>query len=162
MTELVFMRHGHSLSAKEAGVPSDSERPLSPLGEQEALDTATHLSVSGFSPRLIISSPFTRAARTAEISAGVFPSAARETSRALSDGPAQAVMDLILDLAKDGGRVLVVGHQPLMGAIAGYFLGREGFDLSPAGFVRVGSAEKPGAASLIEFYSPPPPKDGAH
>jgi len=162
MTELVFMRHGHSLSTNEAGVRSDSERPLSALGEKEALESAMHLSAAGFSPSLIISSPYTRAARTAEIASGVFPSASRETSRALSDGPAQAIMDLIRDLAKDGSRVLVVGHQPLMGAIAGYFLGREGFDLSPAGYVRADSAEKPGAASLVEFYSPPPPKDGAH
>lgn len=141
---------------------SDSERPLSPRGEKEVLETAMHLSAAGFAPGLIISSPFARAERTAEIAAGIFPSASRETARALSDGPAQAVMDLLLDLAKDGGRVLVVGHQPLLGAIAGYFLGQEGFDLSPAGFVRVDSAEKPGAASLMEFYTPPPPKDQPH
>jgi phosphohistidine phosphatase len=162
MTELVLMRHGHSLSTKEAGVQSDSQRPLSPLGEREALEAARHLSTSGFAPSLIISSPYIRADRTAEIAAGVFTSASRKTAKALSDGPAQAVMDLLLELAKDGGRVLVVGHQPLMGAMAGYFLGQEGFDLSPAGFVRVNAAEKPGAAALVEFYSPPLPKDGSH
>lgn len=151
------MRHGHSLSSREAGVQSDSERPLSARGEKDALAAANHLCASGFAPTLIVSSPYLRADRTAEIAAAVFPSASRETSRALSDGPAQAVLDLLLDLAKDGRRALIVGHQPLMGAVAGYFLGREGFDLDPAGFVRVDSAEKPGAASLVEFYSPPPP-----
>lgn len=158
MTELVFLRHGHALSAREAGVQTDSERPLSERGEQEALEAARHLSASGFSPDLIISSPFLRAERTAQIAAGVFPSASRETARALSDGPAQAVLDLLLNL--DGaGRALIVGHQPLVGALAGYYLGREGFDLSPAGFVRLRAAGAPGGAALVEFYAPPPPKD---
>lgn len=156
MTELVFMRHGHALSAREAGVRTDSERPLSPRGEQEALETARHLSEEGFAPDLIISSPFQRADRTAQIAAGIFPRAARETSRALSDGPAQAVLDLLEGLSRNGGRALIVGHQPLLGAIAGYYLGQEAFDLSPAGFVRLSAAEK---ASLVEFYSPPPAKD---
>ncbi|MDA8244979.1 MAG: histidine phosphatase family protein [Elusimicrobia bacterium] len=155
MKEVVFMRHGHALSAREAGVPTDSERPLSELGEQEALETARHLSEAGFSPALIISSPFLRASRTAEIAARVFTAAARRTSPALSDGPASAIVELIEDLEKDGGSVLVVGHQPLMGAIAGYFSGRDNFDLSPAGFVRVARGKSPAGPALLEFYSPP-------
>lgn len=150
------MRHGHSLSASEAGVRADSERPLSPRGEKEALEAARHLSASGFVPARIVSSPYLRADRTAEIAAAVFTSAARETASALSDGPAQAVLDLLLGLARNGEKVLVVGHQPLMGAIAGYFLDRDGFDLSPAGFVRVNYSLQPGSSALVEFYSPPP------
>ncbi len=155
MKEVVFMRHGHALSAREAGVASDSERPLSSLGEQEALETARHLSETGFSPSLIISSPFLRASRTAEIAARIFTAAARSTSPALSDGPASAIVDLIESLERDGASVLVVGHQPLMGAIAGYFSGRGNFDLSPAGFVRVDGEKSPAGSALLEFYSPP-------
>lgn len=159
MTELVFMRHGHALSRTEAGVNSDSERPLSAAGEKEALETALHLSGSGFAPDLIISSPFRRADRTAEICAGVFPSAARETASALSDGPPQALVDLVQRFYEGKARVLIVGHQPLLGGIAGYFLGQEGFDLSPAGFVHLKPGKNPGTAVLAEFYAPPPPKD---
>lgn len=158
MKELVFMRHGHALSAREAGVQTDSDRPLSGRGEKEALEAAMHLNASGFAPDLIISSPFLRAERTAQIAAGVFPSASRQTVRALSDGPAQAVLDLLFSL--DGaGRTLIVGHQPLVGAIAGYYLGQEGFDLSPAGFVRLRAEGGPGGAALVEYYAPPPTKD---
>ena len=63
MEELVFMRHGHALGTREAGVCCDSERPLSPRGEEEVLESARHLKAAGFSPGLIISSPFLRAAR---------------------------------------------------------------------------------------------------
>lgn len=153
------MRHGHSLSAREAGVASDFERPLSPRGELEAREAASRLNAAGFTPDRIVSSPLARAMRTAEIAAEIFPAAARETASQLSDGPAQAILDLVEDLARNGSRVLVVGHQPLLGAIAGYFTGSEGYDLAPAGFVRVNPAGRPGASPLVEFYSPPPPKD---
>lgn len=153
------MRHGHSFSAREAGVASDYERPLSPRGEQEARDAARRLSAAGFAPDRIVSSPLARARRTAEIAGEVFPAAARETASQLSDGPAQAILDLVEDLSRGGGRVLVVGHQPLLGAIAGYFTGSEGYDLAPAGFVRLNPSGRPGASSLVEFYSPPHPKD---
>jgi phosphohistidine phosphatase len=159
MTELVFMRHGHSLSTREAGVASDSERPLSPRGEQEAREAAQRLRAAGFTPDRIVSSPLARARHTAEIAAEIFPAAARETARELSDGPAQALLALIEGLSGGGGRVLIVGHQPLLGAIAGYFTGSESYDLAPAGFVRLNPVERPGASSLVEFYSPPPPKD---
>ena len=79
MTELVFMRHGHSLSAREAGVASDSERPLSPRGELEALGAARRLSAAGFAPDRIVASPLARARRTAEIAAEIFPAAAAKT-----------------------------------------------------------------------------------
>jgi len=150
------MRHGHALSAREAGVASDPERPLSPLGEKEACDTSRHLSGAGFVPGLIISSPFLRADRTAEIAAGVFPEASRRTDHVLSDGPTQALLDLILQLPPAAHRVLLVGHQPLIGAIAGFLLGKESFDLSPAGFVRL-KTDGEGPGDLVEFYTPPEP-----
>ena len=153
------MRHGHALSAHEAGVPSDSERPLSPLGEKEALETCLHLKTSGFVPDFIISSPFLRADRTAAIAAGVFPRAARRTDPALSDGQLQDLLDLLARLSPEESRVLLVGHQPLIGTIAGFLLGRDGFDLSPAGFVRLKPAKGPGSGALVEFYTPPWPEE---
>ncbi|MDD2806126.1 MAG: histidine phosphatase family protein [Elusimicrobiales bacterium] len=160
MTELVFMRHGHALSRQEAGAASDSERPLSPRGEREALESARRLQAAGFAPDRIVSSPFLRACRTAEIAAGVFPSASRETDRAISDGPAQALLDLAQGFYAGKDRVLLIGHQPLLGAVAAYLLGDDPFDLSPAGFVRLKCEGEPGCATLLEFYAPPPSKDG--
>lgn len=150
------MRHGHSLSRQEAGVHTDSERPLSPRGELEALEAAKRLSAAGFAPDLIVSSPLRRADRTAEIAAGVFPAAARGTERAISDGPAQALLDLAGEFYAGSRRVLLVGHMPLIGAVAAYLLGDDPFDLSPAGFVRLKCDGAPGSATLLEFYAPPP------
>lgn len=154
MAEIVLMRHGHALSAREAGVASDPERPLSTLGEEEALETARHLKDSGFTPDLIISSPFLRADRTAAIAAGVFSGAPVRTEAALSDGRLQSVLDLVLRPATGASRLLLVGHQPLLGAIAAVLLGTEAFDVSPAGFVRLKPGAEAGKSSLVEFYSP--------
>ena len=154
------MRHGHALSAREAGVASDPERPLSTLGEQEALEAARHLKASGFTPDLIISSPFLRADRTAAIAAGVFSGAPVRTDAALSDGRLQNILDLVLKPSAGASRLLLVGHQPLIGAIAAVLLGTEAFDVSPAGFIRLNPGGEAGQPSLVEFYSPPEGKNG--
>jgi phosphohistidine phosphatase len=155
MAELVFLRHGHALSAREAGVSSDAERPLSPLGELEVRRSAERLRAGGFIPDVIISSPFLRADRTAMIAAGIFPAALRRTSVALSDGPAQAVLDLIKEAP--GGSVMLVGHQPLLGAAAGFCLGAGPLDFSPGAFARVRLPGGEGKAALLELYAPPAP-----
>lgn len=157
MAEIVLMRHGHALSAREAGVASDPERPLSTLGEQEALEAARHLKASGFTPDLIISSPFLRAGRTAAIAAGVFSGAPVKTDAALGDGRLQNILDLVLQPSAAASRLLLVGHQPLLGAIAAVLLGTEAFDVSPAGFIRLKPGGEAGRSLLVEFYSPPPP-----
>ncbi|MCM2267997.1 MAG: histidine phosphatase family protein [Elusimicrobiales bacterium] len=152
MDQLVFLRHGHALGTREAGVCCDSERPLSPRGEEEALAAARRLLASGFRPDVIVASPFLRAARTADLAASVFPAARRETSPALSEGPAQAVLDLAESTA--AGSVLIVGHQPLLGAIAGFCLGAAPLDLSPAGFVRLRRGGPRAKEALLELYDP--------
>lgn len=157
MTELVFLRHGHALSAREAGVASDAERPLSPLGELEVRRSLERLRAAGFAPDIIIFSPLVRARRTAQIAASAFPAARREISAALSDGPAQAVVDLVEGTR--GGSALLVGHQPLLGAVAGFYIGASPLDLSPSGFVRLRRGEPPANAELVELYAPPRPEE---
>jgi phosphohistidine phosphatase len=150
MTDLVLLRHGHARSLREAGVPADSLRPLSDLGEKEVMEAAGRLKAEGFSPGLIISSPFTRAVRTAELAASLWPSAKRGTSDALSDGPVQE----ILDLAAAESSVLLVGHQPLLGMTAGFLAGEAALDLSPAGYARLRLENGAPKARLLEMYSP--------
>ncbi len=155
MNEIVLLRHGRALSTREAGVRTDAERPLSPLGEKEVLEAAGHLRRTGFSPAVIIHSPYLRAARTAELAATVFPGARLRAAAELSDGPSTAALDILIDAASQpGAAVLAVGHQPMLGAIAGVLSGCPPLDLSPAGFARI----KPGAGAdrgaLAEYYDP--------
>ncbi|OGS13732.1 MAG: hypothetical protein A2234_02785 [Elusimicrobia bacterium RIFOXYA2_FULL_58_8] len=157
--DLVFLRHGHALSTGEAGVLRDCDRPLSERGAAQARKTAIRLKQAGFLPELIIASPFSRAATTADIAAEIFPGARRLGSAALSDGDAAGVLKLLAGAAlRPGAGLLLVGHQPLLGFLAGRVMIREAFPLAPAGFVRIntnsdGFAPDP-AATLTEFYTP--------
>jgi phosphohistidine phosphatase len=159
MRDLVLLRHGHALSLREANVPADSLRPLSELGEREALQTIEHLRAAGFSPKLIISSPYLRAVRTAEIAAAVWPAARRETAQELSDGPVQAIVDLVAPYSPDA--ILLVGHQPLLGIAAAFFSGEVPFDLSPAGYARVRLGGEDAKSGLLELYAPAAPQGKA-
>jgi phosphohistidine phosphatase len=154
------MRHGHALSRQETGAASDSQRPLSPRGEREVLASARRLSAAGFAPDRIVSSPYLRACRTADLAAEVFTAASRGTDNVISDGPAQALLDLAQELYSGQERVLVVGHQPLLGAVAAYLLSEEPFDLAPGGYARLKCDGAPGSATLVEYYAPPPCGDG--
>ncbi len=154
MKEIVLLRHGRALGAREAGVASDAERPLSPAGEEEVRSALEHLRASGFSPDRIISSPFARAERTAELATVVFPLALRETAGVISEGPAQALIELFSDAAESSA-VLAVGHQPLLGYAAGFLLASPPPDLSTAGFIRIRPGEAGGAGTLVELYAPP-------
>ena len=159
MHDLVLLRHGHALGSGEAGVSSDAQRPLSGRGITEASEAAQRLKAACFHPEIIIASPYLRAAMTANIAAKLFPGARRLTTDALSDGDAAGVIELLsgTDL-RAGAGLLVVGHQPLLGALAGFFLAREPLSLSPAGYVRMetgedGFASAP-AGTLTEHYTP--------
>ena len=160
MNEIVLLRHGRALSTREAGVHTDAERPLSSLGEKEVLETAAHLKRTGFSPALIIHSPYLRAARTAELAATVFSGASLRAAAELSDGPSTAALDILIDAASQpGAAVLAVGHQPMLGAIAGVLSGCPPLDLAPAGFARIKPGQKAGQGALAEFYDPQEPKE---
>ena len=155
MNEIVLLRHGRALSTREADVHTDAERPLSPLGEKEVLEAAAHLRRTGFTPAVIIHSPYLRAARTAELAATVFPGARLLPAAELSDGPSTAALDILTDAAgKPGETVLAVGHQPMLGAIAGFLSGCPPLDLSPAGFARIKPGPHSGQGSLAEYYEP--------
>lgn len=151
--EIVFLRHGRALGVREAGVASDAERPLSPSGEQDVLAAAARLRDSGFAPDLVIHSPFVRAARTAELAASLFPGVPLRPSAALSDGPASAIVDLVETAG--ARRLLVVGHQPLLGAVAGFCAGGAPLDLSASGYARLKAGAAPGEFTLEELYEPP-------
>lgn len=160
MNEIVLLRHGRALSTREAGVHTDAERPLSPLGEKEVLETAAYLRRTGFTPSVILHSPYLRAVRTAELAATIFPGAELRPAAELSDGPATAALDILIAAAgKPGETVLAVGHQPMLGAIAGFLSSCPPLDLSPAGFARIKPGAKADQGSLAEYYDPSESKE---
>lgn len=141
------MRHASALSAREAGVSSDGERPLSGSGLKEARAAAEELSVRGFRPSSIITSPLKRALQTAQQAASVFDGAdiRPEPGLASAADPAELARTLVRGAA---GPLLVVGHHPAIGLMAAPFLGKV-FSFSTAGFLRLTISED-GKASVLD------------
>lgn len=121
--EIYIMRHGLAAGAG-SGITDDSKRPLTPEGKMKMQEIAQGLARLGWELDWIVTSPLVRAVETARI---VSDSFASEISIEISDvlrpgGSADALISL---LAKHPNRkrVLVVGHEPDLSALAARLIG---------------------------------------
>jgi phosphohistidine phosphatase len=146
--ELCIMRHG--VAADRGLYPGDAKRPLTPEGKERMQEIAQGLAKTGFEPDWIVSSPYMRAAETADIVAEAFGLRV-ESCDALQPG---GVPELVLEfLARQASRksVVVVGHEPDLSQLAAGLLG--------AGRNR-DFAFKKGGCCLISFERFPPKPPG--
>jgi phosphohistidine phosphatase len=142
---LDLLRHGLALPAGAAG---DLQRVLSPAGIHGLEALQAHLAREGWRPDRIFSSPYLRTLQSAQIVAGAaIPPVAVEILRDLEpEREPSEVLDALARLGITAGHVLLVGHQPLLGLLAGRLTGFEqGF--SPGTLVRVHCPQGPGRGS---------------
>ena len=139
LTQLALLRHGRA-----AGQSSDAD--LVPEGEAQIRALGRRLAAEGFVAAAAFSSPYRRAERTASMLLAALVSAARPTTlRELApDGEAGAALDALVATQLPPGRVLVVGHMPLLGEMTMRLTGKE-ISFSPGTLVEIELA--PGAAS---------------
>jgi len=139
--KLYLLRHGHSPTISEAGVPSDAARPLSERGREGVRKTVGELLRRGAKPSLILHSPLTRAVQTSEEAELLIkPARGRRGFEPLSNvlSP-QELSDQLAPELSAAGEVLAVGHQPQLGELAALLTGRI-FDLPPGGLIALESA----------------------
>jgi phosphohistidine phosphatase len=119
---LDLLRHGLS---RPAGPGGDRLRELSPEGVSDLTALAGRLAGEGWAPGRIFSSPYMRALQSANIVArGAGVTAAVEPFLALEpEREPEGVLGALAALGVTGGHVLLVGHQPLIGLLAGYLTG---------------------------------------
>lgn len=107
---LHLLRHAHAGDA-EAWEGDDASRPLTDKGRQQAERLALHLSLAGFEPDAIVSSPKLRALETAELVAAALGVEVRTDDRLA--GPLDpGVLEAVLRDAGDPQRPVLVGHDP--------------------------------------------------
>lgn len=150
--DLYLVRHAAARDRNPELWPDDSLRPLTPEGE-EAFRRAT-AGLAALAPRVdaLLSSPFERAWRTAEILAELEgwpdpkPSASLEPTL-----PPDKATYALEDYA-DADVVAVVGHRPCLHELAAYLLTGEaqGADLTI----------KKGGVLCVRFDGPPAPGAG--
>ena len=118
MKTLLLVRHAKS-SRDDPALP-DKERPLNARGERDAPEMGGRLAKRNVKPDLILSSPASRALKTAEIIAEKLDYKIKDIvvdDRLYAVG-ADDLLDVILELDDTLERVMVFGHNPEMTELA--------------------------------------------
>jgi phosphohistidine phosphatase len=121
---LYLVRHGIAVDRTDPKCPPEPQRPLTARGVQKTRSAALGLRELGAKPDAILSSPYVRAAQTAEIFAealGFAPEKIR-VSEFLKPGenPAEIVRELARLRTKE---VACFGHAPHMDLTIAYMVG---------------------------------------
>ena len=113
---LYLLRHGIAVDPSVPGFAKDAERPLTPKGRRRLLQIAQAMAALKISFDVILSSPYVRAAQTAEI---VAKSLKRRKQLKFSDdltpaGNPKSLIQLLNDLRPRPKNILLVGHEPYL------------------------------------------------
>jgi phosphohistidine phosphatase len=137
---LYIVRHGIAVDRTDPKCPPEPERPLTAEGVQKTRSAALGLKELGVKPDVLITSPYLRAAQTAEIFAEAlgFPAAKIRVSNALK--PAANPADIVKEISHLKAKELMcVGHAPHVDQLISQLVGARGV------FTEL---KKAGAASL--------------
>lgn len=119
--KIYLLRHGIA-TEKGKGSPGDALRPLVPQGIKETRAVARGMKRLGIEPDLILSSPLVRARETAAIVAKILGTPGRpECSDHLAPGGSFSGLVGDLQARKGVTDVLLVGHEPFLGSLIGYW-----------------------------------------
>jgi phosphohistidine phosphatase len=124
---LYVVRHGIAIDRTDPKAPPEAERPLTAKGVQKTRAAALGLRALGAKPEALITSPYVRAAQTAEIFAealGFSPEKIR-VSEALK--PAEDPADILKELARlKVKEVACFGHAPHVDLLLAHAAGARG------------------------------------
>jgi len=111
--ELYVLRHAIAVPRGTPGFKSDSQRPLTPKGEKKMWRIAAGMKQMGLSFDLILSSPYVRAMRTAEIVAKTFKATKllKDSADLEADGDPALLIESLNGLFKSAKKIVIVGHE---------------------------------------------------
>ncbi len=117
---LYVVRHAEAVSIGD-GVLSDFDRPLSNRGRADAMMMARALAHIDLEIKAILTSPLVRAVETSEIFGRELKREPQTTPR-LDPGFNPRLLQEEILAASNGPGVIVIGHQPDMGAFISYLI----------------------------------------
>lgn len=120
--DCLLMRHGIAVEPEDwSGL--DETRPLTDEGKKKVRLVARGLAALGVTPTHLIASPLKRAQETAQlVRISLCPAVTITVSQALEPGSSPLVFTTFLATLPESSVVLCVGHEPLLGTLASYFL----------------------------------------
>jgi len=149
---LCLMRHGPAGQRGSLGPEADDGlRPLTPEGREKVERAALGLRKLVGRVDWIVTSPLVRARETAEMVAELFPGIPLNDCAALAPGGSAEEVVAFLGRKSARTQVLLVGHEPSLGHMAGRLLGLG---------ARANLSLKKGGSCLIEFTEFPPEGPG--
>ena len=158
--DLYIVRHAAAQGRDPDRWPDDARRPLTPEGEEEFRSFARHLVRLVPPADALLSSPYRRAWRTAEILAELDSWPAPEATPVLEPTLPPEKAALELKAYEEAGSVALVGHRPSLHELAAYLLtgSTDGLEISikKGGVVcvRFGGAIEPGEGELRWLLAP--------
>lgn len=158
--DLYLVRHAMAFKRDYERWPNDADRPLTPAGEEDFRAVARSLGIVVPGVELLLSSPYVRAWRTAEIldeetywpTPDVFPALEPEV-------PAHKVTVALATYA-EAETLALVGHRPSLHELAAYLLNgsEDGLNLGlkkgGVACIRFKDAPEPGAGKLRWLLTP--------
>ena len=158
---IFILRHGIAVERGTKGFEKDSDRPLTDKGKRQLRKSAEGMKKMKLHFDLILSSPYERAKRTAEIVAGALKLKKRPkfSDLLVSEGNAEELVRQLAALKPAPEDVLLVGHEPyLSGLISRLTSGGEGvaMDFKKGGLCKL-EAEKlrPGKCAHLAWLLTP-------
>jgi phosphohistidine phosphatase len=120
--DLYLVRHGAAFEADPRQWPDDSQRPLTPEGEKRFRRAAEGLSRLETTVDVVLSSPWPRAWRTAELLHEAAGWPGPRACDALQGGRDVTAMLAALQPYRGASAVALVGHEPCLSELASYLL----------------------------------------
>ncbi len=157
--EIILMRHAKAEEKNLIKYPNDELRPLTDDGKEIQKNISKAMKKIAKNIDIILTSPFLRAKQTAEITAFYLGLVDKmeSTDYLGNDFTIENIAALIQEKSLTENRVLLIGHEPNLSQIAGYYLGNEiNLQFKKSGIMIITFAESPhqNQGFLRSFYRP--------
>jgi phosphohistidine phosphatase len=120
---LYLIRHGIAVDRDAPNCPPDTERPLTPKGIKRSRAAALGLHAVGVKPNAVLTSPWLRAAQTAEIFCETIGYPSKKIIRTDALKGTSNPADLMRELQQIRAKVvLCFGHEPHLHLVIGHAL----------------------------------------
>jgi len=153
--DLIVVRHAIAAEQDPIRWPDDADRPLTLEGEVAFRKAARGLADLTAPPAVVLSSPFARAWRTAEVLHEEAGWPKPEPFKALeADRDAQGVLDQLADV--DGGpSIALVGHEPMLSELIGLLVGGANIELKKGAVARLDAHALTRGGATLRWLLPP-------
>ena len=153
--ELLIVRHATAHEQDPLRWPDDADRPLTMEGEGAFRKAARGLAQLTEPPSVVLSSPFARAWRTAEILHEDAAWPPPEPFKALEAGrEAQGVIDELNDV-QGGPTIALVGHEPMLSELIGLLVGGANVEMKKGGVARLDAHALSRGGATLRWLLPP-------